>query len=78
MFYDFVQKVFLCNSGTFDSVTLYKFRMMVAMIQNLNINWARVLLKLLSDEVDLIVDVEKDGKSTVEVKKSLRICTKIS
>lgn len=51
---------------------------MVAVIQNLNINWARVLLKLIRDEVDLIIDKDNDGKSMVEVKKSLRMCAKIS
>lgn len=38
MLCDFFQKVFLSHSNTFDSVTLYKFRMVVAVIRNLDIN----------------------------------------
>lgn len=71
---DFMQKVFLSHSCTFDYVTPYKFKMMVVIVLNLEVNWERVLLKLLKDESELIVDKE-DG--FIEVKKSLKMCTKI-
>lgn len=60
---NFGQKVFLSHSGTFNSITPYKFSMMVAVVRNLDINWTRVLLKSLRDKTDLIADVEdKAGK----------------
>lgn len=44
--FDFVHMVFLSYAGTNDSVTHAKFKVMTAVVKNMNVNWARLLVNL--------------------------------
>lgn len=77
--FDLVHKVFLGYHGNHDAVTPAKFRIIAAIVQKLSVNWARLLLALLKEEVKQISQVVDESGQLVEFKvsKKLRLSTKI-
>lgn len=77
--FDLIHKVFLGYPGNNDAVTPAKFRVMTAIVQKLDVNWARFLLELLNEEVkqlDIKVD-ENDKLLEFKIARNFRLSTKI-
>lgn len=60
--FDFIQKVFMAFSRTYESVTLPKFKYITAVVQRLNVNWARVLVNLLLEEATQLSQTKEAGQ----------------
>lgn len=78
--FDLVHRVFLSQTRTNDQVLIYKFRILTAVYLNLNINWARIFLVNMMDEIKNIKH-KFDSKGAVTelvVKNKLNFCNKIS
>lgn len=77
---DMVHRVFLSQIGTNEQVTMYKFKLMVVIYKNLNVNWACILLSNINEEMKKIVRKFDDKGLVMELvlKNRLNLCTKIS
>ncbi len=77
--FDLIHKVLLAYTGNNDAVTPAKFRLMAAVMLNLPVNWARLLLALLNEEFVKIKESMDDNEvvTRFQVTKKLRYCSKV-
>lgn len=55
LLFDVVHKVFLSQIGTNEQVTVNKYKLMVAVYKNLDINWTHILLSSINEEAKKVV-----------------------
>lgn len=80
LLFNVLHKVFLSQTGTNEQVTFYKFRLMVAVYKNLNVNWTRIVLFNIKEEMEKIMR-NLDDKGLLKelvVKSKLNLCSNIS
>lgn len=65
--FEFIHSVFLSYAGYNENVSLPKLRIMSAVLKQLDVNWARLLVNLLIVEATRITQV-LDGDRVVEIK----------